>query len=230
MKIELKRFTTNARLSEETTAFAADVWVDGKNVGYAKNAGRGGNTMVHLDPSVRAAVEAHGKALVPDEYKGFVGGAEWIVDQLVEAQLQKKYDRKLVNVDKKERARCEKLGVGAARFRHQDTWRWFGVAPGADPKVTADAVAAKVKATVDEVSVVCLATRHVRDGRRPLTLVGAHLFEVTATTSDDQTATAVVAADDEWEARTCLMVVQTTMHLRGQLVTYAVRQLDGGTP
>ena len=44
MKIELRRFTTNARLSQETTAFAADVWVDGKKVGYAENDGHGDNS------------------------------------------------------------------------------------------------------------------------------------------------------------------------------------------
>ena len=71
-------------------------------------------------------------------------------------------------------------------------------------------------------------TRHDRPGRPALTLVGDHLYEVTAMTSDGQVATAVVAADDEWAARTGLMLVQTTLHLRGQLVTYVVRQIDGG--
>jgi hypothetical protein len=71
-------------------------------------------------------------------------------------------------------------------------------------------------------------TRHDRPGRPTLTLVGDRLYEVTATTADGQIATAVIAADDEWAARTGLMLVQTTMHLRGQLVTYDVRQIDGG--
>ncbi|HSX22438.1 MAG TPA: hypothetical protein VLE97_06635 [Gaiellaceae bacterium] len=232
MHIELKRFTTNGRLSQETTAFAADVWVDGKKVGSAENDGHGGATMVHLDKSVRDKVEAHGKALVPAEYASFTSGAEWVVDQLVEAELQKKHDKtfakKIASADKKERERSEKIGQGAARFRHGDTWRWFGLPAGADPKTTADAMAAKAKAAVDELVVVCYATHHVRnEGRRPLTLVGSHVFDVTATASDGQTATAVVAADDEWKARTCLMLVKTTMKLNGQLVTYAVRQLDG---
>lgn len=70
-------------------------------------------------------------------------------------------------------------------------------------------------------------TRHERPGRRTLELEGHHLYEVTATTDDHQTATVIVAADDEWKARTCLMLVQTTMGpLRGQFVTYKVRQLD----
>src|SRR5215831_3230353 len=106
MNVELKRFTTNARLSQETTAFAADVWVDGKKVGWAKNEGCGGATLVHLDPSVRDQVETHGKALVPAEYARFTSGAEWIVDQLVEAELQKRSDKsfakKIANADTKE--------------------------------------------------------------------------------------------------------------------------------
>jgi hypothetical protein len=157
MKIELKRFTTNARLSQETTAFAADVWVDGRKAGHAENDGHGGNTMVRLDPSVRAAVEAHGKTLVPAEYK-FVSGTEWVVDQLVEAELQRRSDKtfakKIANADAKERAYCEKLGLRAARFRHDDTWRWFGFKTDVDPKTAADAIAKKHAVVVDELVVL----------------------------------------------------------------------------
>jgi hypothetical protein len=157
VKIELKRFTTNARLSQETTAFAADVWVDGKKVGTAENDGRGGCTMVHLDRSVRDAVETHGKTLVSAEYK-FVGGAEWIVDQLVETELQKRSDKafakKLAKVDAKERAHNQARGYSSARFRHGDTWLWFAFKPDADPKIAADVIAAKDKVLVDEVVVL----------------------------------------------------------------------------
>lgn len=69
-------------------------------------------------------------------------------------------------------------------------------------------------------------TCHDRPGRRPIELEGRHLYEVTATTNDRQTATAIVAADDEGKARTALMLVQTTIQLRGQFVTYKVRQIN----
>lgn len=157
MKIELRRFTTNARLSQETTAFAADVWVDDKKAGTAENDGRGGATLVRLDPSVRAEVEAHGKTLVPAEY-AFVSGTEWIVDQLVEAELQKREDKKfakrIASADAKEKAACEKQGLRAARLRHGDTWLWFGFKPDADPKVLAIAIATKKKFTIDELVVL----------------------------------------------------------------------------
>lgn len=157
MKIELKRFTTNARLSQETTAFAADVWVDDKKVGYAENSGHGGNTMVHLDKSVCAAVEAHGKTLVPAEYK-FVSGAEWVIDQLVEAELQKRSDKafakRIAKADVKEKVKCAQQGLQAARLRHGDTWLWFAFKPGTDPKAVADAIATKHKTLVDELVVL----------------------------------------------------------------------------
>jgi len=157
VNIELKRFTTNARLSQETTAFAADVWVDGKKAGTAENDGHGGNTMVHLDPSVRTAVEAHGKTLVPAEYK-FVSGTEWIVDQLVEAELQKRADKslakRLANGDAKEKARCAQQGLRSARLRQGNTWLWFAFKADTDPKITADAIVAKRKGVVDELVVL----------------------------------------------------------------------------
>ena len=159
MIIELKRFTSNARLSQETTAFAADVWVDGKKAGYTSNNGHGGNTNVQItDRSVRDAVEAHGKALVPAEYKGFTSGAEWLVDQLVEAELQAKSDKafakKIANADAKEKAKCAQQGLQSARLRHGDTWLWFAFKPGSDAKALADTIAAKHKAVVDELVVL----------------------------------------------------------------------------
>ena len=153
MKIELRRFTTNARLSQETTAFAADVWVDGKKAGSAENDGHGGSTIVHLDRAVRDAVEAHGKALVPAEYQSFTSGAEWIVDQLVESELQKKADKalakKLEKIDRQERAKNEPHGYETARFRSGDTWSWFAFKHGTDPKAAAAAIAAKHGTAVD---------------------------------------------------------------------------------
>ena len=158
MKIELKRFTTNARLSQETTAFAADVWVDGKHVGHARNDGRGGATLVHLDPSVRAQVEAFGAALVPAEYKTFTGGVEWLVDQLVDAELQKKSDKvfakRLAKIDAKQRAANSARGLGTARYRDGGEWSWFGFKNGADPADAAKLIAAKHNGKVDVVVVV----------------------------------------------------------------------------
>jgi len=158
VNISLKRFSTNARLSQETTAFAADVWVDGKKVGHAQNDGHGGATMVHLDPSVRSAVEAHGKTLVPAEYARFTGGAEWIVDQLVEAELAKKFDKQIAKTDAKQKAACEKRGYRAARFSHksagQVAWTYFAFLDAEDPKTVAARVATSEKTIVADVVVL----------------------------------------------------------------------------
>jgi len=158
VKVELKRFTTNARLSQETTAFAADVWVDGKKVGHAENDGHGGATMVRLDPSVRDKIEAHGKTLVPAEYASFTSGAEWIVDQLVEAELVKRDDKRiaklLAKTDAKEKARLAQQGYRAARLRSGDSWTWFPFKAHEDPKTVAAAVAARQKLSVDDLVVL----------------------------------------------------------------------------
>lgn len=158
MNIELKRFTTNARLSQESTAFAADVWVDGKKVGTAANSGHGGATIVHLDPSVRAEVEAHGKRLVPAEYASFTGGAEWLVDQLAEAELVKREDKRIAKLlaksDAQEKARFAQRGFRTARLRSGDSWTWFPFKTSEDPKIVATSVAAKHKASVDELVVL----------------------------------------------------------------------------
>ncbi len=154
MKIELKRFTINARLSRETTAFAADVWVDGLKVGHAENDGHGGATSVRLEPAVRSKIEAHGRTLVPEDYKGFTSGAEWVVDQLVEVTLQKKAEaslvKKIVKEDAKAKAVFEKEGYHAARFRNGLCWRWFSYKPGADPRAVATAIADKHQGAIDE--------------------------------------------------------------------------------
>lgn len=69
MKIELKRISYNARLSQETPAFAADVWIDGKKRGTAENDGHGGSTLIHPFDLERE-IEAYAKTLPPIEVKG----------------------------------------------------------------------------------------------------------------------------------------------------------------
>jgi len=44
MKIELKKISFNERMSEETNCFVADLYINGKKVGYVKNEGHGGCT------------------------------------------------------------------------------------------------------------------------------------------------------------------------------------------
>lgn len=46
MNIELKNIKHHAALSEETNAFSASLYIDGKKAGTAENTGKGGQTLV----------------------------------------------------------------------------------------------------------------------------------------------------------------------------------------
>jgi len=49
MKPELRKVKVYRGMSEETTAFTAQLWVDGEHIAYVKNDGRGGNNDIqHL--------------------------------------------------------------------------------------------------------------------------------------------------------------------------------------
>lgn len=69
MKIELKNLRIYNRMSEETIAFTADVYVNGKKVAYAKNDGQGGCTFYHpypdADSALLGAAEVYCKGLPP---------------------------------------------------------------------------------------------------------------------------------------------------------------------
>ncbi len=70
MKIELKAFKHFPSISEETNAFSATIYVDGKNVGQCDNRGQGGCSDYHFkDPATRNAVEKFVEALPEDEWE-----------------------------------------------------------------------------------------------------------------------------------------------------------------
>ena len=107
MKIELKKLKVYDKLSEETTAFTADVYINGKNVGTAENTGKGGETDLNFyhekDSPLRKLcdeAEAWAKTL-PDRVVNF-GSKPFtikvdltlLVDEQVEEFLKKKDDAK----------------------------------------------------------------------------------------------------------------------------------------
>lgn len=100
--IELKRISFSERLSQETNAFAADIWVDGVKAGNAENSGHGGNTncSLHLLPvEKRREIEAYLKAQPPKVYPASGDMKEFsvpmdlevVVDNLFEAWLAEKH-------------------------------------------------------------------------------------------------------------------------------------------
>lgn len=128
MKIELKKIKISEHMSEETTAFTAEIYINGVNAGYAKNDGHGGNTdyRSHYDEDKRkndlnreliAMAERHCLSLPPIKYsspfsKSGIGTMEMnlenFIDELISAELKKKDEAKL---NKKIQKLCEKALV-----------------------------------------------------------------------------------------------------------------------
>lgn len=94
MKIELKNIKHHAALSEETNAFSASLYIDGKKAGTAENTGKGGQTLVRDTKATRELVkiaEEYCKTLPPEKIK--LGGRKYFeiprtldneIDRLVE--------------------------------------------------------------------------------------------------------------------------------------------------
>jgi len=110
MKIELKSIKHSESLSEETNAFTADLWVDGKKVGFCKNQGHGGGTYItHYDNmrdelgeverycSSLPDVESHGIMLSMDlEFKVDILLDDWLKNK----ELKKNQRKGIVYIDK----------------------------------------------------------------------------------------------------------------------------------
>jgi hypothetical protein len=110
MKIELKKIAFYERMSEETNAFTADVYVNGVKTGYAKNDGQGGSTFIH---------SYEGKSLLLHEAESYVEALppiqvtfanhthpikmtlDLFVDNLLEEHLNKKESEKFQKKIKK---------------------------------------------------------------------------------------------------------------------------------
>jgi hypothetical protein len=156
VKVELKRLQVYERMSQETTAFNADVWIDGKKAGTAENAGHGGNTNVRVaDRALAAALREYGKTQVPAEYK-FSPGDEWIVDDLVEkaraAKETARVAKKSAKIDAQYKATCPARGTHAARFKTDAvTTRWIEFR---DESAARGEVAKKYGAAVTEWTVI----------------------------------------------------------------------------
>jgi hypothetical protein len=120
MKVELKMLAIYPRLSKDSTAFNAVVYVDGEKVGHAENDGHGGETTIYWVASLprRAEIEATLKKLVPPEFTS-ARGTEWAIDHLVEA---KRAEKETAKHDARLRRRCAKHGTGAARFDVPGPW------------------------------------------------------------------------------------------------------------
>lgn len=102
MKIELKKIKIVDEMSDETTCFCADVWIDGKFEGRVQNSGRGGCND-YAPHSLAKTLNEHAESLGPVEFAGtkLDRDADMVVSELLEAhRLRKELRRRLVFVEK----------------------------------------------------------------------------------------------------------------------------------
>jgi hypothetical protein len=106
MKIELRNVTFCARLSEETNAFAAVVYIDGKKACEVSNDGHGGPDR-YSDWDVEKRINAYAKTLPPVECFGTTleQNADMLIGDLFNAWLVERAVKK----DLKTRIVFEKL-------------------------------------------------------------------------------------------------------------------------
>lgn len=111
MKVVLKNIKVSEKLSEETTCFSADVFVNGKKVAYARNSGRGGCTDYNSYENKREVLRDLEQYLSiqpnivyssPNE-KSFEmeSNLENLIDFLLDEHLQKKEDARMKKVIEK---------------------------------------------------------------------------------------------------------------------------------
>ncbi len=100
MKIELKSIKHSPSLSEETEAFTANLYVNGKKLGYVENRGNGGCTNYNIfnnkDKQKLIDVENYCKTLPPSTSFGIVTDMtlEVMIDDLLNDYLNKKESKK----------------------------------------------------------------------------------------------------------------------------------------
>jgi hypothetical protein len=103
MKIELRKINISLSLSEETTAFTADIYVDSKRIAYARNDGNGGSTHYSVydakDIPLLKKVETYCENLPDYTYPNYSlndepltvkMNLEQFIDNLIDEELTKK--------------------------------------------------------------------------------------------------------------------------------------------
>lgn len=103
MKIELKNVSFNERMSEETNCYVANLYINGKRVGYVKNDGQGGQTDYHgnsMEDSViirQAELYCQKLPKIKSEQYNFEyqPSLESVIDDLFENWLKAKETKKM---------------------------------------------------------------------------------------------------------------------------------------
>lgn len=97
MKIELKKIHYSKALSQETAAYTAEIWVNGKKAGDVRNQGEGGMSMIY-PRTLEADLAAYAKTLPATVYPASSGlpamtltpTADSVIDDLLHDHLDAK--------------------------------------------------------------------------------------------------------------------------------------------
>ncbi len=135
MKVELKKVKYFPSMSEETSCFQAEVWINGKRAGYAENRGHGGCTDCRIeDKTLEKAFWAYAKSLPAKELalgeeKSFkvAMSPDFLIDCLFDDWLKVKEDQKISRIDEKEKAKNIARGCLTVRFKFTNEYRWAGI-------------------------------------------------------------------------------------------------------
>lgn len=132
MKIELKKIDYSERLSEETNAFSADLYINGKKAGVASNRGHGGPTDYDSYDKTGAALIKQAEewclALPPKTYpaEGDVGpftmemNLENYIDDLMDDHIKKLFQKKVQRYFKQHLVISDnpEIGFKTIKFNH----------------------------------------------------------------------------------------------------------------
>ena len=130
MDIQLRKLKIYEGMSEETTAFTADIYVGNIKAGYAKSDGQGGCTFYHAYEDKRGLIEQaeayclglpakdYGSFKLPMNLEHFIDN---IVDETLQAKEQAKFDKKLQKDMLK--GICVKTDLGYSLL----TWKGFTI-------------------------------------------------------------------------------------------------------
>ncbi|ANF50338.1 hypothetical protein A0O34_07325 [Chryseobacterium glaciei] len=121
MKVEIKNIEYSELLSEETNAFAATLYIEGKKVGITSNAGHGGPTGYRADDEkgkkLIEQAEAWCKTLPPDKFSSeginysFEMNLESHIDKLLDMWLHERDLKRFQTRIKREMERGVVVGI-----------------------------------------------------------------------------------------------------------------------
>lgn len=151
MKIELKNVKDFPDMSEETTAFVADIYVDGVKVAYAKNDGHGGCTDYNAHEGKRELLkqaEQYCISLPKKNYGTFSldMNLEHLIDELLYEELKNKDNKKFQNKQARLMETSILVGVpGAGSFGQYNYKRPLATIPKETLQKFVDNIKGKLK-------------------------------------------------------------------------------------